>query len=182
VAAVQVGVTLPPNDYSYSKAVMRSALLFDALAAAGVPEVKSVWAHEIGGARMFNVVSIKQAYAGHARQALHLAAACQSGSYLGRFVVVVDDDIDPTNFDDVVWAMCTRCDPREGMEILHGGWSSALDPMCYDTQDDRRNSRVIIDACIPFRRKKTFPKVARASKALDDRMRAKFGKDLPKGF
>ena len=49
-------------------------------------------------------------------------------------------------------------------------------------QDDRRNSRVIIDACIPFRRKKTFPKVARSSKALDDRMRAKWAKDLPKGF
>ena len=33
----------PPNDYSYSKAVMRSALLADALAAAGVPDVKAVW-------------------------------------------------------------------------------------------------------------------------------------------
>src|SRR3954463_8246371 len=34
----------PPNDYSYSKAVMRSALLMDALIAAGVPDVKAVWA------------------------------------------------------------------------------------------------------------------------------------------
>src|SRR3954471_21418127 len=49
----------PPNDYSYSKAVMRSALLHDALVAAGVPDVKAVWAHEIGGARMFNVVAIR---------------------------------------------------------------------------------------------------------------------------
>ncbi|MCD6040593.1 MAG: UbiD family decarboxylase, partial [Burkholderiales bacterium] len=57
----------PPNDYSYSKAVMRSALLLDALVAAGVPDVHSVWAHEIGGARMFNVVAIRQRYAGHAR-------------------------------------------------------------------------------------------------------------------
>ena len=39
-----------------------------------------------------------------------------------------------------------------------------------------------IDACVPFRRKKTFPKIARSSKALDDRMRAKWAKDLPKGF
>ena len=30
----------PPNDYSYSKAVMRSALLYDALVAAGVPDVQ----------------------------------------------------------------------------------------------------------------------------------------------
>jgi hypothetical protein len=51
-----------------------------------------------------------------------------------------------------------------------------------DTETDRRNSRVIIDACIPFRRKKTFPVIARSSKALDERIRAKWAKDLPKDF
>jgi 4-hydroxy-3-polyprenylbenzoate decarboxylase len=121
-------------------------------------------------------------YAGHAPQVMALAAQCTAGAYFGKYVIVVDDDIDPTNFNDVVWAMCTRCDPRDQVDIIHGGWSSALDPMCYDTEHDRRNSRVIIDACVPFRRKKTFPKVARASKPLEERLRAKFAKDLPKGF
>jgi hypothetical protein len=55
-------------------------------------------------------------------------------------------------------------------------------PMCYDTETDRRNSRVIIDACIPFRRKKGYPVIARLSKALDDRIRAKWANDLPKGL
>jgi hypothetical protein len=40
----------------------------------------------------------------------------------------------------------------------------------------------VIDACIPFRRKKTFPKIARSSRELDDRIRAKWANDLPKGF
>jgi hypothetical protein len=40
---------------------------------------------------------------------------------------------------------------------------------------------VIIDACIPFRRKQSFPIVARSSKALDERIRAKWGKELPAG-
>ena len=111
-----------------------------------------------------------------------MAAHCHAGAYNNRWTIVVDDDIDPTNFNDVIWAMCTRCDPRDQVDIIHGGWSSALDPMCYDTEHDRRNSRVVIDACIPFRRKKTFPKVARASQALDDRLRAKWAKDLPNGF
>ena len=60
-ASGKEGAAKPPNDYSYSKAVMRSALLFDTLVAAGVPEVKAVWAHEIGGARMFTVVAITEA-------------------------------------------------------------------------------------------------------------------------
>jgi len=80
----------PPNDYSYSKAVMRSALLHDALVAAGVPDVRAVWAHEIGGARMFNVVSIKQRYAGHSRQAGHILSQCGVGAYMSRYSVVVD--------------------------------------------------------------------------------------------
>ncbi len=95
---------------------------------------------------------------------------------------MVDDDIDPTNINDVIWAMCTRCDPRIQVDIIHGGWSSALDPMCHDTEKDRHNSRVVIDACIPFNRQKTFPAIARASKALDERMRAKWAHELPKGF
>jgi hypothetical protein len=68
------------------------------------------------------------------------------------------------------------------VHACHGGWSSALDTRGYDTETDRRNSRVIIDACIPFRRKKTFPVIARSSKALDDRIREKWAKDLPEGF
>ena len=57
----------------------------------------------------------------------------------------VDDDIDPADMDKVIWAMCTRCDPREGLEILRGCWSSALDPMAY-SEKDPRNARVVIDA------------------------------------
>jgi hypothetical protein len=33
-----------------------------------------------------------------------------------------------------------------------------------------------------LRRKKTFPIIARSSKALDERVKAKWAKDLPKDF
>ena len=173
---------VPPNDNTFYFGAYRCGAVWNQLEAAGIPEVKGVWAHEAGGSRFMLVISIKTLYGGHSKQAAMVAAHCHAGAYCNRWTIVVDDDIDPTNFNDVIWAMCTRCDPRDQVDIIHGGWSSALDPMCYDTEDDRRNSRVVIDACIPFRRKKTFPKVARSSKALDDRMRAKWAKDLPKGF
>jgi len=51
--------------------------------------------------------------------------------------------------------------------------------MCYDGDHDRRNGRVIIDATRPFRRKDTFPIVARSSKELDKRIIEKWKKDLP---
>src|SRR5262245_62324390 len=85
------------------------------LEAAGVPEVKGVWAHAAGGSRLWLTVAIKQQYAGHAKQAGLIASQCHAGAYANRVVVVVDDDIDPADMDQVVWAMCTRFEPREGI-------------------------------------------------------------------
>jgi UbiD family decarboxylase len=172
---------VPPNDNTFYLGTYRCGAVWSQLEAAGIPGVKGVWAHEAGGSRFLLTISIQQLYGGHSKQAAMVAAHCHAGAYCNRFTIVVDDDIDPTNFNDVIWAMCTRCDPREQVDIIHGGWSSALDPMCYDGDTDRRNSRVIIDACIPFRRRKSFPIVARSSKALDERIRAKWGKELPAG-
>jgi UbiD family decarboxylase len=168
----------PPNDYSYSKAVMRSALLHDALVAAGLSEVKAVWAHEIGGARMFNVVAIKQRYAGHARQAGHLLSQCGVGAYMSRYSVVVDDDIDPSNLQEVMWAVATRTDPAVDIDIIHRGMGSKNDPMFVAyPYDAPLSSKAIIDACRPWEHLDEFPIVAEASKELQEKTRAKW-KDL----
>jgi UbiD family decarboxylase len=168
----------PPNDYSYSKAVMRSALLHDALLAAGLSEVKAVWAHEIGGARMFNVVAIKQRYAGHARQAGHLLSQCGVGAYMSRYSVVVDDDIDPSNLQEVMWAVATRTDPAVDIDIIHRGVGSKNDPMFVAyPYDAPLSSKAVIDACRPWDHLDEFPIVAEASKELQDKTRAKW-KDL----
>jgi UbiD family decarboxylase len=168
----------PPNDYSYSKAVMRSALLHDALVAAGLSEVKAVWAHEIGGARMFNVVAIKQRFAGHARQAGHLLSQCGVGAYMSRYSVVVDEDIDPSNLQEVMWAVATRTDPALDIDIIQRGMGSKNDPMFVAYQYDAPlSSKAVIDACRPWDHLDEFPAVAEASKELQERTRAKW-KDL----
>jgi UbiD family decarboxylase len=168
----------PPNDYSYSKAVMRSALLADALAAAGVPDVQAVWAHEIGGARMFNVVAIKQRYPGHARQAGHLLSQCGVGAYMSRYSVVVDEDIDPANLQEVMWAVATRTDPSVDIDIIQRGVGSKNDPMFVAYKYDAPlSAKAVIDACRPWERLAEFPPVAEASKELQEKTRAKW-KDL----
>jgi 4-hydroxy-3-polyprenylbenzoate decarboxylase len=95
-------------------------------------------------------------------------------------VIVVDDDINPAEMNEVVWAMCTRMDAREGIQVLNGCWSTHLDPMSYPEGIHAYNSRVVIDACIPWHRKDKFPPIVRSSKGLDQRVRAKFADVLPK--
>ncbi len=101
----------PPTDVSFAKCIVQSGMIWDEIESAGLSGVKGVWCHEAGAIRMFIVVSIEQMHPGHAQQAGMLVAGCHSGNYAGRWVVVVDGDIDPTNLDDVIWAMSTRCDP-----------------------------------------------------------------------
>ena len=83
-------------------------------------------------------VALKQRYPGHAKQAGHIAAQCHVGAYCGRYVIVVDEDIDVSNLDEVVWAMMTRSDPATSIDIIRGAWSTPLDPRIEPEQGDRR--------------------------------------------
>ncbi|MEM2233812.1 MAG: UbiD family decarboxylase [Nitrososphaerota archaeon] len=170
----------PPYDYSYYRCPFRAAMIWDALEKAGIPNVVGVWCHEAGYSRAFTVVSIRQSYAGHARQAGYVAAMCRPGAYAGRFVVVVDEDIDPTNLNDVVWAMCSRTDPAEHIEIIRHAWGSPLDPIAEREPgmrvDEFESSRAIIFACWPYRMlaRGRVPAVAESSKQITQEIREKW--------
>ncbi len=102
------------------------------------------------------IVSIRQSYPGHAKQAGLIASQCSAGAYMGRFVVVVDEDIDVTNMDDVLWAMLTRCDPQRDFEIITRCWSGPLDAP-IKPEDRGFNSRAIVDATKPYEWKERYP-------------------------
>src|SRR6187431_2958518 len=89
----------------------RAASIWSNLETVGVTDVIGVWQHV---AQLMTVVALRQRYAGHAKRAALIAAA---NSYMGRLVVVVDDDVDPSNLADVMWAITTRCEPSEQIDI-----------------------------------------------------------------
>jgi 4-hydroxy-3-polyprenylbenzoate decarboxylase len=152
----------PPNDYSYMRALLKSAMIQDALASAGVRDVRSVWAHECAGGRLIIVVAITQRFPGHSRQAGYIAAQCGAAAYMNRFVIVVDEDVDPMNLEEVMWAVATRCDPADDIEIMRKSWGSRVDPLLVGDSVPY-NTRALIDACRPYERLRSFPAVAQAS-------------------
>jgi 3-polyprenyl-4-hydroxybenzoate decarboxylase len=70
----------------------------------------------------------------------------------------VDEDIDPSNMHDVLWALCTRSDPEKDIDIVRKAWSTPLDPMIRKPSNAFFNSRALIDACKPFDWINEFPK------------------------
>ena len=153
-------------------------MLLDDLRSAGIPEVKAVWKHEAGSANFFTVVAIHQRYAGHSRQAGIAAATAAAGASMGRYVIVVDDDIDVTDLEEVIWCLSTRTDPVRSIQILESTPSNPLDPMLLDLDEPWVTSRAIVDACRPFDRRDDFPQVVGVSIELAERVRGKWGRKL----
>ena len=164
-------------DFAFFRAVWRSALIYNEIERAGIPEVRGVWCPPFGGARLFVIVSIKQSYPGHATEVGHIASQTRAGAYLGRYVVVVDDDIDAYDMDDVMWAVCTRSEPVE-MDLIKRAWSGPLDPKIRKPTDSYHNSRGIIYAVKPYEWYGDFPPTAVASDELRREVFAKWAERL----
>jgi len=133
---------------------LRAATVWSNLDAVGVTDVVGVWQHV---AQLMTVVAIRQRYAGHAKRAGLVAAA---NSYMARLIVVVDHDVDPSNLNDVLWAVTTRCEPSEQIDIVRDAWSSALDPRIPAEKKmagTTSHSKAIVDACCPFAWRDEYP-------------------------
>jgi UbiD family decarboxylase len=148
----------------------RAATIWSNLEAGGVTDVVGAWQHV---SQLMTVVALKQRYDGHAKRAAMVAAA---HSYMARIIVVVDDDVDPSNLADVMWAVTTRCEPAEGIDIIRNAWSSALDPR-ISPEDKAKgvtsHSKAIINACRPFPWIDKFPTpsalTADEARAIEDK-------------
>ena len=166
------------DEMARYRAIMRSAMLKQQLQSAGVPDVRQVWAHEIGASRMLIALAIQQRYPGHAKQVGALAASCGASVYGCKMVIVVDDDIDVSNLDQLMWAMLSRYDPETSVDILRRMRSTPADPRLTPEQRKKRdftNSRMVIDATRPYEWKDKFPMVNAPSQEVVRMAREKFG-------
>lgn len=71
------------------------------------------------------VVSIRKRFQGQAQSAV--LAALASEMYLKQ-VIVVDEDVDVTNLQEVMWAVATRAQADRDIFVIPGARGSSLDP------------------------------------------------------
>ncbi len=157
----------PANECALLYAVARSARIWNDLDRVGVPGIQGVYAHPAaaGGFGM-TVVSLEQRYAGHAPQALALAAQVPGGAYFSKWIIAVDEDVDPSNMNQVVWAMSTRCNPVEDIDILRQTWSTWLDPTQNPPEERPYGSKALINACMEHRYIKQFSRRTKVRRAV----------------
>lgn len=155
-----------------------AASLWDHLERSGISDVTGVWTFDH---TLMNVISLKPRYAGHAKQALVAAAGFRMYGSMYCYYVAVDEDIDPTNLEEVVWAMCTRVDPSRDTEVINGAWTSGLDPRVPPAareQGELLSGRLLIDATRPFAWRDEFPVPNRFDRATRQRVIKRWEKQL----
>jgi 4-hydroxy-3-polyprenylbenzoate decarboxylase len=122
--------------------------------------------HGIGFVSPFLVCSITQLYPGHVKRVADALMAGLTGSRPPTHLMLVDDDIDPWNTQDVLWAMRTRCEPAEQIRIEKKVYTSVVNPWVW-TPEMRKvplekgatGSSLIVDACRPYHWKDEFNEV-----------------------
>jgi UbiD family decarboxylase len=161
----------PSCEQSGFFSVIRSAKIWDDLDKLGIPGIQGVYAHPAaaGGFGM-TVVSLEQRHAGHAAQVLALAAQVPGGAYYTKWIIAVDDDIDPTDMDQVIWAMASRCNPIDDVDILRNTWSTWLDPTQNPPEKRPYGSKALINACKEHRHLPSFSKRTTLRKEVYDKI------------
>jgi 4-hydroxy-3-polyprenylbenzoate decarboxylase len=165
----------PSCEQSGFFSVIRSAKIWDDLDKLGIPGIHGVYAHPAaaGGFGM-TVVSLEQRYAGHAAQVLALAAQVPGGAYYTKWIIAVDEDIDPTDMDQVIWAMASRCNPIDDIDILRNTWSTWLDPTQNPPEKRPYGSKALINACKEHRHLPVFSKRTTLRKPIYDQVAARW--------
>jgi 4-hydroxy-3-polyprenylbenzoate decarboxylase len=151
---------------------------------AGLPGVKRV---NILARPNLRVVAIEQQYAGHVEDVVRVLVP-EGDQYMGHLIwILVDDDIDVTSEQEVLWAIASRCAPETGVCTFPSTGVWQLDPRLRpeDRSEPGKESgrkrytahNLVINACRPYDWIDQFPPVAMNSPELRQRIRERW-KDL----
>ncbi|RAI43084.1 UbiD family decarboxylase [Rhodoplanes roseus] len=82
------------------------------------PEIVDVWLPPHACSYRMAIISIRKRYPGHAKRIMMGLWGMLPQFTYTKLIVVVDDDVDPKSWDDVAWAISTRCDPSRDLTVI----------------------------------------------------------------
>jgi UbiD family decarboxylase len=119
-------------------------------AVAGVTEVRNVVLTKGGCGYLHAVIQIRKSTQGDAKNAIMAAFAAHTSL---KHIVVVDEDINPTDAQDVEYAIATRVRGDVDVMVITGVRGSSLDPCQLE---DGTNVKIGIDATMVLGREADF--------------------------
>ena len=131
----------PPDEPS----VLGEALndVFVPLLVQQFPEIVDFWLPPEACSYRVAVVSMKKAYAGHAKRVMMAVWSYLRQFMYTKFVIVVDEDIDARDWNDVIWAISTQVDPVRDVTMID---NTPIDYLDFASPESGLGSKMGIDA------------------------------------
>jgi len=107
------------------------------------PEIVDFYLPMEGCSYRVAVVSIRKGYAGHAKRVMFGIWSYLRQFMYTKFIIVVDDDIDCRDWNEVIWAISTRCDPARDFTMVE---NTPIDYLDFASPVAGLGSKVGIDA------------------------------------
>jgi 4-hydroxy-3-polyprenylbenzoate decarboxylase len=107
------------------------------------PEIVDFWLPPEACSYRVAVVSIKKAYAGHARRIMMGVWSYLRQFMYTKFVIVVDEHINCRDWKDVIWAISTRVDPVRDTVLMD---NTPIDYLDFASTKDGLGGKMGIDA------------------------------------
>ncbi|XVN43472.1 MAG: UbiD family decarboxylase [Candidatus Rickettsia vulgarisii] len=107
------------------------------------PEIVDFWLPPEGCSYRVAVVSIRKAYAGHAKRIMMGIWSFLRQFMYTKFIIIVDDDIDIRDWKEVIWAISTRSDPARDTTFIE---NSPIDYLDFASPLSGLGSKMGIDA------------------------------------
>jgi 4-hydroxy-3-polyprenylbenzoate decarboxylase len=82
------------------------------------PEITDFYLPPEGCSYRMAVVSMKKQYPGHAKRVMMGVWSFLRQFMYTKFVIVTDDDVNPRDWNDVIWAITTRMDPKRDTVMI----------------------------------------------------------------
>ena len=107
------------------------------------PEIIDFWLPPEGCSYRIAVVSMKKAYAGHAKRVMMGVWSYLRQFMYTKWVIVVDDDINARDWKDVMWAISTRMDPARDITVVE---NTPIDYLDFASPESGLGSKIGLDA------------------------------------
>ncbi|MFT3741605.1 MAG: 4-hydroxy-3-polyprenylbenzoate decarboxylase [Gammaproteobacteria bacterium] len=99
----------PPDEPAMLSVVLNELLI--PILQKQYPEIVDFYLPPEGCSYRVAVVSIKKQYPGHAKRIMFGVWSFLRQFMYTKWIIVIDDDINPRSWNDVIWALSTRMDP-----------------------------------------------------------------------
>ena len=107
------------------------------------PEIVDFWLPPEGCSYRIAVISMKKAYAGHAKRVMMGAWSYLRQFMYTKWVIVVDDSVDARDWKDVMWAVSTKMDPARDITVIE---NTPIDYLDFASPQSGLGSKIGLDA------------------------------------